>query len=69
MENLLPWHGHTIEPPVTWVTRQPWCVQTAVNALKSPFYGWVTTTCWPVRIFPPPTGTSEVASFPPPPEP
>src|SRR6476661_8223507 len=67
MENWLPWHGQMISPPCTWVTRQPWWVQIAVNALKSPLVGWVTTTCWAVRIFPPPTGTSDVVIVPPPP--
>jgi hypothetical protein len=54
-------------PPTTWLTLQPWCVQSVVKALNSPFAGWVTTIRWSLRIFPPPTGMSLVraTSFPP----
>ena len=65
IEKWLPWHGQTISPPVTDPTGQPWCVQIALNALKSPFAGWVTTTFWSM-IVPPPTGTSAAATVVPP---
>jgi hypothetical protein len=47
---------------VTWPTRQPWWVQMAEKALKCPALGWVTTTCWSLRIVPPPVGTSAAAT-------
>jgi hypothetical protein len=30
--NRLPWQGQSMVPPVTWLTMQPTCVQTALNA-------------------------------------
>src|SRR6266498_2753427 len=39
----LPWHGQEMTPPSILLTVQPWWVQIAVNALKSPCLGWVTT--------------------------
>ncbi len=66
IEKWLLWHGQTISPPSTLDTVQPWCVQTAVNALKSPLVGWVTTTFWSARTVPPPSGTSDVATVAPP---
>jgi len=36
-------------------------VQTALNALYSPFVGWVTTTLAAVKIVPPPTGIAPAA--------
>ena len=63
------WHGHGISPSVLDSTRHPWWVHTAVNALKSPSVGWVTTTFAPPTTKHPPTGTSEVlASLSPPPD-
>src|SRR5262245_11998804 len=43
----------------------------ALNALKSFFAGWVTTTFWASKIIPPPTGMSDffASSWPPPEEP
>ena len=32
----LPWHGQSMVPLLTWLTMQPMCVQTALNALNSP---------------------------------
>ena len=43
-EYWLPWQWHWMVSPLTEPTVQPWCVQTAVNALKLPSVGWVTTT-------------------------
>src|SRR5689334_12334137 len=71
-ENLLPWHGHGMSPSSLDSTMQPWCVQTAVNALKSPSVGWVSTILEAATTKHPPTGTSEVlarAAPPPPVEP
>src|SRR6266516_4735694 len=61
-------------PLETSLTRQPWWVQTAVNALNCPAAGWVTTTFWSWNTLPPPTGTSPVlidagAALVPPPDP
>ena len=28
----LPWHGQSMVPLLTWLTMQPMCVQTALNA-------------------------------------
>ena len=55
-------------PSETLATRQPWWVQTAVNALNSPSVGWVTTTSSSAKIVPPPTSMSavEVSASPPP---
>ena len=58
----LPWHGQSMVPLLTWLTMQPMCVQTALNALNSPAVGWVTTTLGPVKIVPLPTGMSLVAA-------
>src|SRR5271165_327862 len=41
---------------------QPMCVQTALNALKSPESGWVTTIFSLVKILPLPTGISLVVA-------
>jgi hypothetical protein len=62
MENVLPWQGHTMTPFWTPATVQPWCVQTAENALNSPAFGWVTTTGADCRTTPPPTGTELAAT-------
>jgi hypothetical protein len=70
IEKWLPWQGHTIWPPDISLTVHPIWVQMALNALNCPLVGWVTTTCWPARIVPPPTGTSAsgtVAEAPEPP--
>jgi hypothetical protein len=55
----------------TLSTLQPWCVQIALNALKSPALGWVTTTACPPAstILPPPTGMSAVLAIAPAPPP
>jgi hypothetical protein len=61
-----------IVPPVTLSTVQPAWVQTAVNAANEPAFGWVITTFWAARTFPPPAGMSVVlasAAGPPEPEP
>ena len=60
MLNLLPWQGQLMVPSATLLTVQPWWVQIAEKALKSPASGWVTTTFWSLKILPPPTGMSEV---------
>jgi hypothetical protein len=57
----LPWHGQSMVPLLTWLTMQPMCVQTALNALNSPADGWVTTTFGPEKILPLPTGIALVA--------
>src|SRR5215831_7892537 len=62
MLNWLPWHGQSIVPSLTWLTMHPMCVQTALNALKSPDTGCVTTTFSGVKILPLPTGISLVAA-------
>src|SRR5690349_17844764 len=56
MSKRLPWHPQLMVPSETSLTMQPWCVQTAENALKAPEVGWVTTTFWPAKTLPPPTG-------------
>jgi hypothetical protein len=58
MSNLLPWQGHSMVLS-TLLTAQPWCVQMVENALMVPARGWVTTTRWPAKIFPPPTGRAD----------
>src|SRR5579862_7017924 len=58
----LPWHGQSMVPLPTVLTRQPMCVQTALNALKSPAVGWVTTTLGPLKTVPLPTGIALVAA-------
>ena len=60
IENLLPWQVQSMSSPSISATTQPWWVHTALNALKSPSVGWVTTTLSAAKILPPPTGTSEV---------
>ena len=66
---VLPWHGHGISPSELDSTRQPWWVQTAEKALKSPSVGWVTTILAAATTKQPPTGTSAaLASASPPPE-
>ena len=62
MLNWLPWHGQSIVPSLIWLTRHPMCVQTALNALKSPETGCVTTTFSAVKILPLPTGISLVGA-------
>src|SRR5215470_3048464 len=62
MLNWLPWHGQSIVPSLIWLTMHPMCVQTALNALKSPDTGCVTTTFSGVKILPLPTGISLVAA-------
>jgi hypothetical protein len=47
-----------MSPSLLDSTRQPWWVQTAENALKSPSVGWVTTTLADATTKHPPTGTS-----------
>ena len=58
----LPWHGQSMVPSLIWLTMHPIWVQTALNALKSPAAGWVTTTRGPVKILPLPTGIWLVAA-------
>src|SRR5215472_17531306 len=62
MLNWLPWHGQSIVPLLIWLTIHPMWVQTALNALKSPETGWVTTTFSAVKILPLPTGISLVGA-------
>lgn len=64
--NLLPWQGQLMVPPTTVETVHPSWVHTAEKALKSPLAGWVTTTFWSLKTFPPPSGMSEVlaSAFP-----
>src|SRR5215470_924458 len=62
MLNWLPWHGQSIVPSLIWLTMHPMCVQTALNALKSPETGCVTTTFSAAKILPLPTGISLVAA-------
>ena len=42
-ENNEPWQGQTISFSATSPTKQPWCGQIAVNALKVPSLGCVMT--------------------------
>src|SRR5690348_5399885 len=49
-------------PSATLLTMQPWCVQTAVNALNEPACGCVSTMFLPSMILPPPSGTSAVVA-------
>jgi hypothetical protein len=66
--NCEPWHGHWMTFFCTLITVQPEWVQTAVKALYSPELGWVTTTRLSESMYPPSTGTLEVATvFEPPP--
>src|SRR6476469_10351305 len=68
-ENLLPWQGHGMSPSVLDSTRQPWWVHTAVNALKSPSVGWVSTILESATTKHPHTGTPAVlARAAPPPD-
>src|SRR5690606_5810145 len=69
IECSLLWHGHWITPSAMLSTLQPRCVQVALNPLKSPAVGWVTTRFWSARIRPPPTSTSAVLATGVPPEP
>ena len=62
MLNLLPWHGQSMVPSLIWLTRQPWCVHTALNALNDPARGCVITMFSPLMILPPPSGTSAVVA-------
>src|SRR5947209_35285 len=49
-------------PLLIWLTMQPWCVHTAVNALNEPACGCVITMFLPSMILPPPSGTSAVVA-------
>ena len=60
MLNLLPWHGQSMTPSSTAVDRAALVRAVALNALKSPSVGWVTTIFWSSKILPPPTGMSAV---------
>src|ERR1035438_9065270 len=60
--NWLPWQGQSIVPLATWSTVHPMWVQIALNPLKSPAVGWVTTTFGPPNTLPPPTGISLVVA-------
>ena len=62
MLNLLPWQGQLMVPFETLLTKQPACVQIAVNASKNPDCGCVITICLLSMILPPPSGTWEVAA-------
>ncbi len=66
-EKRLPWQSQVMTESFTPETRQPAWVQTALNALNSPFSGWVTTTLSSAKTLPPPTGISPAgpSSFPP----
>src|SRR5580704_4156790 len=59
--NRLPWQGQSMVPPVTWLTTQPTCVHTALNARYCPRAGCVTTTRAVVKMVPPPTGIAPAA--------
>jgi hypothetical protein len=59
-ENVLWWQVHVMALLSILDTRQPWCVQTALKALKSPSAGWVMTTFSSWKILPLPTGMSLV---------
>src|ERR1700758_5023779 len=62
MLNLLPWQGQLMVPFETLLTKQPACVQIAVNALNDPDHGCVITILSLSMILPPPSGTWEVAA-------
>ena len=62
MLNLLPWQGQLIVPFETLLTKQPSCVQIALNALNDPGCGCVITILAASMILPPPSGTWEVAA-------
>jgi len=62
MLNLLPWQGQLIVPCETLLTKQPSCVQIALNALKDPDCGCVITMRSASMILPPPSGIWEVAA-------
>src|SRR5580700_9991262 len=62
MLNLLPWQGQLMVPFETLLTKQPACVQIAVNALNDPDCGCVITILSLSMILPPPSGTWEVAA-------
>jgi hypothetical protein len=62
MLNLLPWQGQLIVPFETLLTKQPSCVQIALNALNDPDCGCVITILSASMILPPPSGTWEVAA-------
>src|SRR5579875_3313274 len=62
MLNWLPWQGQSIVPFATWSTMHCICVHTALNPLKSPAAGWVTTTRWFAKTLPSPMGMSLVAA-------
>src|SRR6516164_9455366 len=60
MLNLLPWQGQLMVPFETLSTKQPSCVQIALNALNDPDCGCVITMRSASMILPPPSGTWEV---------
>ena len=62
MLNLLPWQGQLMVPFETLLTKQPSCVQIALNALNDPDCGCVITILSAWMILPPPSGTWEVAA-------
>jgi len=62
MLNLLPWQGQLMVPFETLLTKQPSCVQIALNALNDPDCGCVITILSLSMILPPPSGTWEVAA-------
>src|SRR5262249_5436838 len=69
MEYWLPWQSQLIVPSETSETMQRGWLQTAVQPLTSPAVGWVPTTSWSAKAWPPPTLMSEVsASTSPPPD-
>ena len=59
-EKALPWQLQGISPSLDALTEHPWWVQVALNALKSPSVGWVTTTFSASNTAQPPTGMSDV---------
>ena len=62
MLNLLPWQGQLMVPFETLSTKQPSCVQIALNALNDPDCGCVITMRSASMILPPPSGTWEMAA-------
>src|ERR1700685_1285839 len=67
--NLEPWQGQSMVPSATWLHRQPTCVQTALQALKTPLVGCVPTPLASVKTVPPPSGMSAAWPSSVPPEP
>src|SRR5206468_4735434 len=62
--NRLPWQGQSIVPPLTCVTRHPWCVHTAEKPWTAPLESRVTTSLRAAITTPPPRGSlaSEVSN-------